>query len=65
MDPRGAANPGVSRRVVIRRLVAYALLVGTVLAVLALTGSIPSADEARDFGERSATGPTWRSSRCS
>ena len=24
MDPRGAANPGVSRRVVIRRLVAYA-----------------------------------------
>ena len=52
MDPRGAANPGVSRRVVIRRLVAYALLVGTVLAVLALTGSIPSADEARDFGER-------------
>jgi uncharacterized membrane protein YdjX (TVP38/TMEM64 family) len=51
MDSRGAAESGASRRVAIRRLVAYALLVGTVLGVLALTGSIPSPDEARDFGE--------------
>jgi uncharacterized membrane protein YdjX (TVP38/TMEM64 family) len=51
MDTRGAANDGASRRVVIRRLVAYALFIGTVVGVLALTGSIPSPDEARDFGE--------------
>jgi uncharacterized membrane protein YdjX (TVP38/TMEM64 family) len=37
--------------VAIRRLVAYVLFVGTILAVLALTGSIPSPDEVRDFGE--------------
>jgi uncharacterized membrane protein YdjX (TVP38/TMEM64 family) len=37
--------------VAIRRLVAYVLLVGTVLGVLAATGSIPSPDEVRDFGE--------------
>ncbi len=35
----------------IRRLVAYGLLIGTVFAVLALTGSIPSAEEARDWGD--------------
>jgi uncharacterized membrane protein YdjX (TVP38/TMEM64 family) len=50
MDSLSATNPGASRRVVIRRLVAYVLLVGTVLGTLALTGSIPSPDEVRDFG---------------
>jgi uncharacterized membrane protein YdjX (TVP38/TMEM64 family) len=51
MDSLGATDPGASRRVAIRRLVAYVLLVGTVLGVLAATGSIPSPDEVRDFGE--------------
>ena len=50
MDSLSATDPGASRRVVIRRLVAYVLLVGTVLGTLALTGSIPSPDEVRDFG---------------
>jgi uncharacterized membrane protein YdjX (TVP38/TMEM64 family) len=40
-----------SRRIAIRRMVAYGLVIGTIFAVLALTGSLPSADEARDFGE--------------
>src|SRR5215218_9749556 len=51
MDSGGAANPGASRRVVIRRLVAYALLVATVVGVLVATGSLPSPEEARDWGE--------------
>jgi uncharacterized membrane protein YdjX (TVP38/TMEM64 family) len=51
MDPRVAANPGASRRVVIRRLVAYGLLVATVFGVLAATGSLPTPEEARDWGE--------------
>jgi uncharacterized membrane protein YdjX (TVP38/TMEM64 family) len=51
MDSLGATDPGASRRVAIRRLVAYVLLVGTVLGALAATGSIPSPDEVRDFGE--------------
>jgi len=49
MDPREAAEPGASRRTAFVRLGAYGLVVGTVLLVLALTGSIPSADEARDW----------------
>jgi uncharacterized membrane protein YdjX (TVP38/TMEM64 family) len=40
-----------SRRVAIRRLVAYGLLIGAIFAALALTGSLPSPDEARDWGE--------------
>lgn len=51
MDPGGGANPGATRRVVIRRLVAYGLLVATVLGVLTATGSLPSPEEARDWGE--------------
>jgi uncharacterized membrane protein YdjX (TVP38/TMEM64 family) len=51
MDSLGATEPGASRRVVIGRLIAYVLFVGTVLGVLAVTGSIPSPDEVRDFGE--------------
>jgi uncharacterized membrane protein YdjX (TVP38/TMEM64 family) len=49
MDSREAAEPGASRRTAFIRLGAYGLVVGTVLLVLAVTGSIPSADEARDW----------------
>jgi uncharacterized membrane protein YdjX (TVP38/TMEM64 family) len=51
MDSRGAVDPGASRRVAIARLAAYAVLVGAVFGTLFLTGSLPSADEARDWGE--------------
>jgi uncharacterized membrane protein YdjX (TVP38/TMEM64 family) len=51
MDSRGAAASGASRRRAFVRLAAYGALVGTVLAVLAVTGSIPSADEARDWAD--------------
>jgi uncharacterized membrane protein YdjX (TVP38/TMEM64 family) len=51
MDSRGAADPGASRRVAIARLAAYAALVGAVIGTLFLTGWLPSADEARDWGE--------------
>jgi uncharacterized membrane protein YdjX (TVP38/TMEM64 family) len=47
MDSRGAA----SRRRAIRRLAAYAALVGAVIATLFLTGSLPTPDEARDWGD--------------
>jgi uncharacterized membrane protein YdjX (TVP38/TMEM64 family) len=45
-----------SRRVAITRLLAYGALVGTILLVLVLTGSVPSSDEARDFGEELGDG---------
>jgi uncharacterized membrane protein YdjX (TVP38/TMEM64 family) len=51
MDPRGAGDPGPSRRVAVRRLVAYGVVLVAVFAVVAGTGSLPSPDEARDFGE--------------
>jgi uncharacterized membrane protein YdjX (TVP38/TMEM64 family) len=51
MDSRGAADSGASRRTAFLRLGAYGLVVGTVLAVLAATGSIPSAEEARDWAD--------------
>jgi uncharacterized membrane protein YdjX (TVP38/TMEM64 family) len=40
-----------SRRVALRRIAIYAAVVGTAFAVAVATGSLPSADEARDFGE--------------
>ena len=40
-----------SRRPAIRRIALYAALVGAVFVVALLTGSIPSSDEARDFGD--------------
>jgi uncharacterized membrane protein YdjX (TVP38/TMEM64 family) len=40
-----------SRRVALRRMAMYAVAVGTVFAVLVLTGSLPSPEEARDWGE--------------
>ena len=51
MDSRGGAKLGASRRTAILRLAAYGALVGTVLAVFFVTGSVPSPDEARDWGE--------------
>jgi uncharacterized membrane protein YdjX (TVP38/TMEM64 family) len=51
MDPRRASNGGATRRVVIRRLLLSGAVLGTVLVVLAVTGSIPTPDEVRDWGE--------------
>jgi uncharacterized membrane protein YdjX (TVP38/TMEM64 family) len=51
MDSRGASNPGASRRVAILRLGAYVTIVGVTLGTLFVTGSLPSADEVRDWGE--------------
>ena len=41
----------VSRRGAIARLLAYGAVVGTILAVLLVTGSLPTPEEARDFGD--------------
>ncbi len=41
----------VSRRGAIARLLAYGAAVGTILLVLLLTGSLPTPEEARDFGD--------------
>jgi uncharacterized membrane protein YdjX (TVP38/TMEM64 family) len=51
MDTRHAPQLGVSRGTVIRRMAIYAAAVGTVFAVALLTGSLPSPDEARDWGD--------------
>ena len=51
MDPPGAGEPGPSRRLAIRRLAAYGVVLVTVFTVLAATGLLPSPDEARNFGE--------------
>jgi uncharacterized membrane protein YdjX (TVP38/TMEM64 family) len=51
MDSREAAQAGVSRRIAFLRLGAYGLVVGSILLTLLLTGSIPSADEARDWAD--------------
>jgi len=40
-----------SRRWAIRRIVLYAAAVAVVFGILAVTGNIPSAQEARDFGD--------------
>src|SRR5215210_9439442 len=40
-----------SRRPAIRRIAIYAAVTAVVFAVVALTGNIPSSDEARDFGD--------------
>jgi uncharacterized membrane protein YdjX (TVP38/TMEM64 family) len=51
MDSRHAPEPGASRRVAFRRMALYAAFVGVVFAVAAATGSLPSPEEARDWGE--------------
>ena len=40
-----------SRRPAVRRIAIYAAVVGVAFGVLAITGSIPSSEEARDFGD--------------
>jgi uncharacterized membrane protein YdjX (TVP38/TMEM64 family) len=40
-----------SRRVAFRRMAIYGAAVGTAFAILVLTGSLPTPDEARDWGE--------------
>jgi uncharacterized membrane protein YdjX (TVP38/TMEM64 family) len=50
MDAPGAGDLRPSRRVAVRRLIAYGVLLATVFAVVAITGLLPSADEARDWG---------------
>jgi uncharacterized membrane protein YdjX (TVP38/TMEM64 family) len=51
MDLRRVPPPGASKRTAFRRMTIYAAAVGIVFAVAALTGSLPSPDEARDWGE--------------
>jgi uncharacterized membrane protein YdjX (TVP38/TMEM64 family) len=47
-----------SRRLAIRRIAVYAVVTVTVVGALAITGSIPSSDEARDFiDDLGAAGP--------
>jgi uncharacterized membrane protein YdjX (TVP38/TMEM64 family) len=50
MDPLAAGDSGPSRRVAVRRLLAYGLALAIVFGVVAINGWLPSADEARDFG---------------
>ncbi|MGH2715966.1 MAG: TVP38/TMEM64 family protein [Thermoleophilaceae bacterium] len=40
-----------SRRVALRRMAIYGAAIGTLFAIAAATGSLPSPDEARDWGE--------------
>jgi uncharacterized membrane protein YdjX (TVP38/TMEM64 family) len=51
MDSRHAAETGASRRKAVRRMAIYAAAVGLVFGVAVATGSLPSPDEARDWGE--------------
>ena len=51
MDSSGASLPRASRRTVVRRVAAYATVVGGVLVVGLLTGSLPSPQEVRDWAE--------------
>jgi uncharacterized membrane protein YdjX (TVP38/TMEM64 family) len=50
MDPPRAGDSRPSRRAAVRRLIVYGVLLATVFAVVAITGWLPSADEARDWG---------------
>jgi uncharacterized membrane protein YdjX (TVP38/TMEM64 family) len=50
MDPT-AHEHAAGRRAALLRLGLYLAVLGTVLAVVALTGSIPSAEEARNFAD--------------
>jgi uncharacterized membrane protein YdjX (TVP38/TMEM64 family) len=50
MDAPGAGDPLLGRRVAKRRLIAYGVLLAVGFTALAVTGLLPSADEARDFG---------------
>ncbi|HEU0025195.1 MAG TPA: VTT domain-containing protein [Thermoleophilaceae bacterium] len=50
MDP-SAGDHAAGRRAALLRLGLYGMVLGAIFTVALLTGSIPSADEARDFGD--------------
>jgi len=50
MDP-SAAEHAAGRRAALKRLAVYGLALGTIFVVALLTGAIPSAEEARRFGD--------------
>jgi uncharacterized membrane protein YdjX (TVP38/TMEM64 family) len=50
MDPQLLGDSRPSRRVAVRRLVTYGVVLAVGFAVVAITGTLPSADEARDWG---------------
>jgi uncharacterized membrane protein YdjX (TVP38/TMEM64 family) len=51
METGGAAQPSVSRAVAMTRVAGFAALVSGAILTLAITGSLPSPDEVRDWGE--------------
>ena len=51
MGERGQAGDNAGRRLALIRIGAYCALIAGLFAVIALTGSFPSADEIRDWGE--------------
>jgi uncharacterized membrane protein YdjX (TVP38/TMEM64 family) len=51
MDSPDAMEPGASRRIALRRMAIYGALVGAVFLAAAVTGSLPSPEEVRDYGE--------------
>jgi uncharacterized membrane protein YdjX (TVP38/TMEM64 family) len=51
MDSPPAPTPGVSKRTALRRMALYGAAVGIVFAAAALTGSLPTPGEARDWGD--------------
>jgi uncharacterized membrane protein YdjX (TVP38/TMEM64 family) len=50
MDSLAGGDSRPSRRIVVRRLVAYGALLAIAFTVVAVTGTLPSPDEARDWG---------------
>ena len=51
MDSRAAPGPASGRRAALVRIAIFGLVLGAVFAVVAATGSFPSAGEVRDWGE--------------
>src|SRR5512134_3148001 len=51
MDSSGAGIPGPSRTTVTWRVVAYGTVLAVVFGLALVTGSLPSPDEVRDWGE--------------
>lgn len=51
MDSSGGGLPRTSRRAVVRRVVAYAAVLCSVVGLALLTGSLPSPDQVRDWAE--------------
>jgi uncharacterized membrane protein YdjX (TVP38/TMEM64 family) len=51
MYPSGGLDQAIARRSALRRLAVFAALLGAVFVVFVATGSLPSVEEARDWGE--------------